>query len=99
MPLSPDARCRAKGWPEPPDRLRRLRTFCDAYGLEAAARQEFASLAMQMARTCADQVSAAAAAGVPSARWLVEDVGYLRIVEWDVDWMQQSAAAIDAALE
>jgi hypothetical protein len=51
-----------------------------------------------MAQACADQVSTAAADGVPSARWLVEDVGYLRIVERDIEWMGQSAAAIDAAL-
>jgi hypothetical protein len=38
----------------------------------------------------------AAVAGVPSAQWLVDEVGYLRIVGWDIEWMQQSAAAIDA---
>jgi hypothetical protein len=54
---------------------------------------------MRMAQTCADQVSGAAADGVPSARWLVEEVGCLRIVERDVEWIRQSAAAIDAALE
>jgi DNA methylase/Phosphotransferase enzyme family len=99
VPLSPDARCRAKGWSEPPDRFGRLRLFCDAYCLDAAARQGFAHLAMRMAQTCADQVSAAAADGVPSARWLVEDVGYLRIVDRDIDWMREAAAAIDDALE
>jgi hypothetical protein len=98
VPLSPDARCRAKGWAEPPDRPRRLRLFCDAYGLDAAARRGFAELAAHMAQTCADQVSAAAAEGVPSARWLVEDVGYLRIVGWDVEWIRESAAALDTAL-
>ncbi len=98
VPLSDDARCRAKGWPEPPDRYRRLRTFCDAYGLEPGARQGFTQLAMRMARTCADQVRAAAAEGVPTARWLVEDVGFLHIVQRDIAWMRQSVAAIDGVL-
>lgn len=99
VPLSEDARCGAKGWSQPPDRFRRLRIFCDAYGLDATARQGFTQLAVRMAQTCADQISAAAAAGVPTARWLVEDVGYLYIVKRDIDWMEQSAVAIDAALE
>jgi hypothetical protein len=51
-----------------------------------------------MAQICADQVSAGAAQGVPGARWLVEDVGYLRIIERDREWMQQAAEAIEHAL-
>jgi Ser/Thr protein kinase RdoA (MazF antagonist) len=98
VPLSDDARCRAKGWAEPPDRLRRLRIFCDAYGLEQDDRRDFTGLAMRMARNCADQVRAAAAEAVPAARWLVEEVGYLYIVQRDVDWMRQAEDDIEHAL-
>jgi Phosphotransferase enzyme family len=38
VPLAGDARCREKGWATPPDRSRRLRSFCDAYGLAPEAR-------------------------------------------------------------
>jgi Ser/Thr protein kinase RdoA (MazF antagonist) len=98
VPLADDARCRAKGWADPPDRYQRLRTFCDAYELELGARQGFTQRAMQMAQICADQVCAAAREGVPAARWLVEDVGFPRIVQRDIAWMQQAAAAIDGGL-
>jgi hypothetical protein len=51
-----------------------------------------------MARNCADQVRAAAAEAVPAARWLVEEVGYLYIVQRDVDWMRQAEDDIEHAL-
>jgi len=99
VPLSEDARCRSKGWNELPDRFGRLKIFCDACGLDAEDRRNFAELAVRMAETCADQVNAAAKAGVESARWLVEDVGYLRIVQRDIEWMRRLELAIDAAIE
>lgn len=34
IPLMTDAHCLEMGWQTPPDRLVRLRLFCDAYGLE-----------------------------------------------------------------
>ena len=34
VPLQPDEICALIGWTTPPDRLRRTRAFCDAYGLE-----------------------------------------------------------------
>jgi aminoglycoside phosphotransferase (APT) family kinase protein len=98
VPLSADERCASKGWSEPPDRLHRLRIFCDAYGLEAEARENFAESAIRMAQAHADQVKTAAEEGVPSARWLVEEVGYLRIAERDFTWMRRMSDAINAAL-
>lgn len=98
VPLATDSRCRVKGFVQPPDRLHRLRIFCDAYGLSDEDRRGFAKLAMHMAQIQIDQISSAAEAGVPSARWLADDVGYLRIVEWDIEWMRQSETAIDNAL-
>jgi hypothetical protein len=98
-PLSCDARCRAKGWAEPPDRLRRLRIFCEAYDLPSEDRRGFAQLVIRMAQAHSDQVRTAAQKGVPSARWLAEEVGYPHIVERDIEWMRQSAQAIDDALK
>jgi len=34
VPLMTDAHCLEMGWQSPPDRLARLRLFCDAYGLD-----------------------------------------------------------------
>ncbi|MGE0543467.1 MAG: phosphotransferase enzyme family protein [Dehalococcoidia bacterium] len=34
VPYVPDDVCAIIGWPQPPDRPARLRTFCEAYGLE-----------------------------------------------------------------
>lgn len=38
VPLMTDTHCIAMGWQSPPDRIARLKLFCDAYGLENRTR-------------------------------------------------------------
>jgi hypothetical protein len=76
------------GWRTPPDRPARLRCFCDAYGLAEAERRWLPDLAVRLARQQIADMERAAEAGVESARFLVEVVGYPRMVGWRTDWVR-----------
>ena len=88
VPLADDENCRRKGWETPPDRIERLRSFCDAYGLTESERRILPDLVIRLSRQQIADIKRAATEGVASARGLVEDVGYPRMVSWQNHWIR-----------
>jgi hypothetical protein len=97
-PLADDEVCRRMGWQTPPDRLARLRRFCDAYGLGRAERRRLPGLVVRLARQQVADIKRAAQEGVESARFLVEDVGYPRLVNWRLRWIRDHREELLSAL-
>lgn len=87
-PLADDEVCRRMGWETPPDRMARLRCFCDAYGLAETERRRLPDLVIRLARQQIADIERAAQSGVESARFLVEVVGYPRLVRWRIRWVR-----------
>ncbi|HEU5380240.1 MAG TPA: aminoglycoside phosphotransferase family protein [Ktedonobacteraceae bacterium] len=98
-PLADDEVCRRMGWQTPPDRMGRLRLFCDAYGLAAAERGRLPDLVIRLARQQIADIDRAAKEGVESARFLVEDVGYPRLVRWRIRWVRDHRDELVWALQ
>lgn len=100
VPLAPDATCAALGWPEPPDRPRRLRTLVEGYGLDGlsdAARDRFVEIVARRIERTASGIERLAARGEPPYQRLVHD-GAVAAVRADGAWVATHAAALDAVL-
>jgi hypothetical protein len=59
LPLSDDRGCARHGWVKPPDRARRLRIFCDGYGLPREDRVGFSGVVAERMAATASRVSSA----------------------------------------
>ena len=97
VPLADDAGCARHGWPSPPDRARRLRTLCDAYGLAERDRPEFAQLVARRIAVTAKGIEGLAAAGNPAYGRLVA-AGIPTLVRADQGWVEQHAHRLNRAL-
>lgn len=98
-PLADDEVCRRMGWQTPPDRIARLRCFCDAYGLTTAERRRLPELVIRLARQQIADIEHAAQAGVESARFLVDVVGYPRLVRWRMRWVRDHREELLQAMQ
>jgi hypothetical protein len=95
VPLSSNANCRGFGFAEPPDRIKRLVLFLDAYGL--ADRTGVLEMATTRIEGLRDDILVRAASGDPSVRTqLGEDhVGsYIA----DLAWIREHEAALRTVL-
>ena len=94
-PLRPDQFCRMVGFDEPPNRGRRLRLFCDAYGLE-----DRSSLLDVMERFERDDLRVmveGGRAGVsPHSRYLAR--GEDRFLRYDLDWLVANCGDLEEAI-
>ena len=94
-PLRPDQFCRMVGFDEPPDRGRRLRLFCDAYGLE-----DRSTLLDAMERFERDDLRVmveGGRAGVsPHSRYLAR--GEDRFLRYDLDWLVANGGELERAI-
>jgi hypothetical protein len=86
------------GWQTPSDRITRLRCFCDAYGLTAAEHHRLPDLIIHLAPQQIADIERAAQAGIESARFLVEVVGYPRLVRWRIRWIRDHREELLAAM-
>ena len=94
-PLRPDRFCQMVGFPEPPDRGRRLRIFCEEYGLEDRSTLLEALEAFE--RDALRELVELGRSGVsPYDRYLArgEDV-HLR---WDLEWLVINRPQLEVAL-
>ena len=71
VPLTEDPGCKRHGWTSLPDRLRRLRAFCDAYGLAEEERLSFPEFVARRIAATASGIESNASAGVPEFERLV----------------------------
>jgi hypothetical protein len=95
VPLSSDANCLGFGFSEPPDRVRRLALFCDAYGLDD--RTGLLETATSRIEGLRDDILARAAAGDPSvATHLAED--HVGSYNADLAWIRANEDALRAAI-
>jgi Phosphotransferase enzyme family len=85
VPLMSDERARAHGWPSVPDRLRRLTSLCDAYGLDDTARTELPDAIARFARVTAASHRSWAAQGHPTFQVMVAR-GIPDAIEADGGW-------------
>lgn len=97
VPLAGDAACARHGWPSPPDRARRLRTLCDAYGLAESDRPDFAQLVSRRIAVTASGIEGLAAAGNPAYERLVA-AGIPTLVRADQGWVEQQVHHLNRAL-
>ena len=97
VPLTDEAGCARHGWPSPPDRFRRLRTFCDAYGLTEEDRLGFVKFAVRRMVTTACGIEALAAARKPAFERLVA-AGIPMMIRMEQEWIERHAEELDAAL-
>jgi hypothetical protein len=97
VPLAGDAGCARHGWTSPPDRTRRLRTLCDAYGLAEGDRPDFAQLVARRIAVTASGIEGLAAAGNPAYERLVA-AEIPTLVRADQGWVEQQAHRLNRAL-
>ncbi len=97
VPLTNDGGCARHGWSSPPDRAGRLRTLCDAYGLDEMDRQGFAQLVARRMAVTASGIEGLAAAGNPAYERLV-GAEVPTLVRGDQEWVEQHARRLDDAL-
>ena len=97
VPLTDFAGCTRHGWRSPPDRARRLRTLCDAYGLSAKDRPRFAQLVARRIAATASGIEELAAARNPAFERLVAR-GIPALIRADQEWVEQHAQRLEAAL-
>ncbi len=95
VPLSTDERCRAVGVTGSPDRGRRLRLFCDAYGLDHRA--DLVETIEQRVRAVAVMIRAAAAAGDARFRRKVDE-GHAAGYDADAAYLRQHRTALQRVL-
>jgi len=94
-PLSGDAGCLAFGFSEPPDRLRRLALFLDAYGLDD--RTGLLEMAITRIEGLRDDILRRAAAGDPGvATHLAED--HVGSYNADLAWIAENEATLQRGL-
>ena len=94
-PLASDANCVAFGWPDVPDRGRRLALFCDAYGLED--RSGLLKMAITRIEAMRDDILDRAASGDPSvATHLRED--HVGSYNADLGWIRANEDALRTAI-
>lgn len=91
-PFRPDEHClRWLAYTSPPERLRRIEAFADAYGLQSTDGLIAEVIAVQ--REGIEQVRMLAAAGrEPQARWVAD--GFLSELEARVAWSERHFAAL-----
>jgi Ser/Thr protein kinase RdoA (MazF antagonist) len=88
-PLYDDAECVRIGWPRPPDRLARVRTFCDAYGVRVDDRL-WDAVAERQRWYLGQVLSAQAQPSAPGAEpWLKVDPA---VVVADMRWIAEVGA-------
>jgi hypothetical protein len=97
VPLSDDARCAEHGWHRPPDRTRRLRVLCDAYGLPPEDRAGFSGVVAKRMEATASGIERLAAEGVAAHQSLVRE-GVPASVRADRRWVERHAGELDAAI-
>ncbi len=97
VPLADDAGCAENGWASPPDRARRLRVLCDAYGLPHNDRAGFSGLVARRMETTASGIEVLAARGVAAFERLVSE-GVPTLVREDRGWVERNARALEVAL-
>jgi hypothetical protein len=94
-PLASDVNCLDFGFGGPPDRVRRLALFLDAYGVED--RSELLEMAIARVTALRDDILARAAAGDPSvATHLAED--HIGSYNADLAWIAENETALRAVL-
>lgn len=97
VPLTDDPGCKRHGWTSPPDRLCRLRTLCDAYGLAEEDRSSFPELVARRIAVTALGIESNASAGIPEFEHLVaSDIPSL--VRRDQAWVERESVRLRAAL-
>jgi Ser/Thr protein kinase RdoA (MazF antagonist) len=97
VPLTDDPGCKRHGWTSLPDRLRRLRAFCDAYGLAEEERLSFPEFVARRIAATASGIESNASAGVPEFERLVaSDVPAL--VRADQAWVERESAQLRGVL-
>jgi hypothetical protein len=94
-PLRPDVFCRNVGFAERPDRGRRLRTFCDEYGLDDRSSLLDAMEAFEQ-EDLTRMVELGGAGVSPHNRYLGR--GEDRFLRWDLKWLVDNRAALDRAI-
>lgn len=97
VPLCSDAGCAREGWTSPPDRARRLRVLCDAYGLSCDDRPGFSGLVAHRMEVTASGIESLAAHGAAVHERLVRE-GVPALVHADRMWVESNADGLDAAL-
>lgn len=97
VPLTDAAGCARHGWSSPPDRLRRLRTLCNAYELAEKDRRRFARLVARRIAVTASGIEERAAEGNPAFERLVA-AGIPALVRADQEWVEQHTQQLEAAL-
>jgi aminoglycoside phosphotransferase (APT) family kinase protein len=97
VPLTNDTGRAGHGYSSPPDRARRLRTLCDAYGLAERDRPGFARLVARRIAVTASGIERLAAAGNPAYEHLVA-AEIPTLVRADQEWVEQHARRLDNAL-
>lgn len=95
VPFANDASCRVLGFPEPPDRARRLARFLDAYGLDD--RSGLLEMAVRRVEGLRDDILRRAAAGDPGVRTHLEE-DHVGSYNADLAWIRGHEAALWAAL-
>jgi hypothetical protein len=84
-PLDDDAECVRIGWPDPPDRMRRVRLFCQAYGT-AVDDSLWESIAERQRWYLCQVLAAVSAPQAPGASpWLKVEPG---LVARDMAWLK-----------
>lgn len=89
VPLQHDELAMGEGWPEPPDRRRRLRILCDSYGVTSPA--ELLSLVRERVAGSRDGIRRLAAQGDPVYRRLL---GHTREMDKTLDFLDRSGPAL-----
>jgi hypothetical protein len=96
-PMMSDERALGHGWPEVPDRVRRLRLLADAYGLDATGRAHLVDAIIEFGHVTARSHRAWAADGRRPFAVMVAR-GISEAIERDAMWTLERRAEFDAAL-
>jgi hypothetical protein len=97
VPLSDDRGCARHGWPQPPDRARRLRILCDGYGLLFEDRAGISEVVAECMEATASGIERLATEGVAAHTRLVQK-GVPDLVRAERAWVERYAGDLDAAL-
>ena len=98
VPLTNDVGCtRRHGWHSPPDRTRRLRTLCDAYGLAEKIDNHLRKSWRKRIAATASGIEGFAAAGNSAFERLVA-AGIPALVRADQEWVEQHAQRLKCTL-
>jgi hypothetical protein len=85
-----------RGWPSLPDRFRRLRTLCEAYGLTEEDRLGFVKRAIRRMEVTASGIEALAAAGKPAYERL-SAAGIPMMILTEQEWIERHAEELEPA--